>query len=106
MYDSPQSICVAAFVRQSAPATAILLPGSACGMPYAPLEALYASARQLDSRVHSRTRHWNSPLPQPYRVTASAAYAFAAAVFTITPGGGALESAPLEQAAAAAARSR
>ena len=33
MYPRPQSICVAALVRQSAPALAILLPGRDWGMP-------------------------------------------------------------------------
>jgi hypothetical protein len=33
MYPRPHAICVAGFVSQSAPALAILLPGSACGMP-------------------------------------------------------------------------
>ena len=32
----PQMIWVRALVRQSGPATAILSPGTACGMPYAP----------------------------------------------------------------------
>lgn len=40
MYSSPQAIWVAAFVCQSLPAEAILLPGSACGMPVAPPSAL------------------------------------------------------------------
>ena len=52
-------ICVAAFVRQSAPALAILLPGSDCGMPVAPLDALYAVYDQPDSFCQSLSRHWN-----------------------------------------------
>ena len=51
MYFRPQSICVAAFVRQSWPAEAIFSAGSDWGMPYAPLSGLVASHRQPDSSV-------------------------------------------------------
>jgi hypothetical protein len=37
MYVRPQEIWVFAFVAQSAPADAILLPGRACTIPVAPL---------------------------------------------------------------------
>jgi hypothetical protein len=40
MYERPQLIWVAALVAQSLPALAIFEPGSACGMPVAPLPAL------------------------------------------------------------------
>lgn len=40
MYPRPQVICVAGLVAQSAPAEAILEPGSACGIPVAPELAL------------------------------------------------------------------
>ena len=59
-------IWVAGLVSQSAPALAILLPGSACGIPYAPLPRLCALTRQPDSRCHSEERqaNWSSPHPR------------------------------------------
>src|SRR2546423_938531 len=48
-------------VRQSAPAEDILLPGSACGMPKAPEEALYARGFQPLSRCHNESRQPNWP---------------------------------------------
>jgi hypothetical protein len=56
MYPSPQRTCVSGLVFQSAPADAILLPGSACGMPYAPL-GLAALAFQPLSLSQSFSRH-------------------------------------------------
>ena len=53
-----------AFVAQSVPADAILLPGSACGIPVAPL-GLCAVYDQPDSFCHNWLRQENSELPQP-----------------------------------------
>ena len=52
MYDSPHEICVTAFVAQSLPTAAIFDPGSACGMPYAPLDGLAAFTLHPDSLFH------------------------------------------------------
>ena len=61
MYCRPHLICVPALVCQSGPALAILLPGSACGMPYAPELALLADTLQPLSRCHSESRQENWP---------------------------------------------
>jgi hypothetical protein len=50
-------ICVAGFVAQSDPATAIFDPGNACGIPYAPDDGLEAKWFHPDSRVHNASRH-------------------------------------------------
>ncbi|MNW63938.1 hypothetical protein D3C74_421760 [compost metagenome] len=65
MYPSPQVIWVAGLVRQSAPALAILEPGRACGIPYAPLDLFSAVAFHLLSFIQSRSRHANWSSPQP-----------------------------------------
>src|SRR5215472_13174348 len=59
MQRSPQRIWVAAFDHQLGPALAILLPGSAWGMPYAPEYGLYAYLFQPLSRAHSQFRYLN-----------------------------------------------
>src|SRR5205809_2117414 len=59
MYPSPQRIWVAGFVCQSAPALAILEPGSACGIPYAPEVGLVAEGFQPLSAFHRLCRHPN-----------------------------------------------
>ena len=56
---------MAAFVCQSAPALAILLPGSACGMPYAPDEGLLAETFHPLSAFHSGCRQLNWDADQP-----------------------------------------
>ena len=59
----PQMICVAGLVRQSEAMVAILLPGSACGMPYAPELALVAWMSHIDSRMMmlSKQENWSAP---------------------------------------------
>lgn len=52
-------------VCQSAPALAILLPGRACGMPYAPEVALLAVTFHPLSWFHSGCRQLNCELDQP-----------------------------------------
>src|SRR4051812_1730764 len=52
MYDRPHLIWVVGFVFQSAPADAIFDPGSDCGMPVAPDDALYAFSFQPLSPFH------------------------------------------------------
>jgi hypothetical protein len=56
----PQRICVLALSRQFRPADAILLPGTAWGMPYAPEYGLDAWTFQLLSRSHNlrSDRNW------------------------------------------------
>src|SRR6476620_7482265 len=66
MYSMPQMICVAGFVRQSEPMVAILLPGRACGMPYAPELALVALMSHMDSRMMMLSKQENCPEPYPY----------------------------------------
>ncbi len=65
MYPNPHLIWVAGLVCQSAPALAILLPGSDCGMPNAPEDAFIAEAFQPDSFIHKLDRHpiWSPPHP-------------------------------------------
>ena len=53
-----------------------MLPGSACGMPYAP-DGLAASVRQPLSLFHRLTRQENWSLPQPRADTMSAAICWA-----------------------------
>jgi hypothetical protein len=65
MYLRPQWICVAGLCRQSLPLPPIFEPGSACGMPYAPDEWLYARWFQLLSLVQSLRRQSNWLLFQP-----------------------------------------
>src|SRR5215510_2606549 len=84
MYPRPQVICVAAFVRQSAPADAIFEPGSDCGMPYAPEDAFWALTRQPDSLVQSLSRHANWSAPQPRSAISACAVAFAVPGVTTT----------------------
>src|SRR3954451_23870654 len=76
MYPRPHLICVVALFAQSGPAEAILLPGKACGMPYAPL-GLLAWIRHPLSWFHRVTRqeYWSSP--QPRFASRSLAIAFA-----------------------------
>lgn len=57
MYVKPHRICVAGFVCQSEPATAIFDPGNACGIPYAPDDELLAVVRHPDSCDHSWSKH-------------------------------------------------
>src|SRR6059058_981178 len=64
MYSRPHLIWVAGLVRQSPPALAILEPGNACGMPYAPL-GFAALTRQPLSWFHIVTRQLNWSSPQP-----------------------------------------
>ena len=58
-------IWVTGLLSQSAPAEAILEPGSACGMPCAPEDGLSALALQSLSRVQSESRqpNWSAPKP-------------------------------------------
>src|SRR5215469_16691888 len=65
MYPRPQRIWVAGLVCQSAPALAILDPGSACGMPYAPDVGLVADGFQPLSRFQRLCRHPNWLDDQP-----------------------------------------
>src|SRR5271165_4878911 len=64
MYSRPHLICVAASVCQSGPALAILEPGSACGMPYAP-SGFAAVTLQPLSWAHSGSRQENWLDDQP-----------------------------------------
>ena len=59
MYSRPHRICVFALVFQFAPAEAILEPGTACGMPYAPDPRLRARTSQPLSRAQSGFSQWN-----------------------------------------------
>ena len=59
MYRNPHLIWVRALVRQWLPADAILLPGTAWGMPYAPEYGLNARTLQLLSRSHSLFTYLN-----------------------------------------------
>ena len=63
MYCTPQMIWVAGLVCQSAPALAILDPGSACGSPYAPELRFVACGSQLLSRlmIQLKQANWSSP---------------------------------------------
>src|SRR3954451_18552090 len=76
MYPRPHLIWVVALFAQSGPAEAILPPGNACGMPYAPL-GLLAWTRHPLSWFHRVTRqaYWSSP--QPRSASRSLAMAFA-----------------------------
>src|SRR5215469_12508778 len=65
MYPRPQRIWVAGLVCQSAPALAILDPGSACGMPNAPDVGLVAAGFQPLSRFQRLCRHPNWLDDQP-----------------------------------------
>src|SRR5580693_5207053 len=64
MYSRPHLICVAASVCQSGPALAILEPGRACGMPYAP-SGFAAVTLQPLSCAHSGSRQENWLDDQP-----------------------------------------
>src|SRR5580704_9920851 len=64
MYSRPHLICVAASVCQSGPALAILEPGRACGMPYAP-SGFAAVTLQPLSWAHSGSRLENWLDDQP-----------------------------------------
>src|SRR6478752_7704335 len=66
MYSIPQMIWVAGLVRQSDAMVAILLPGSACGMPYAPELAFVALMSHIDSRMMMLSKQENCPDPYPY----------------------------------------
>jgi len=59
MYRRPHLIWVLALFRQFGPAEAILLPGTAWGMPYAPEYGLNAWILQLLSRSHSQLTYLN-----------------------------------------------
>src|SRR4051812_22656454 len=65
MYPRPQRIWVRALVRQFGPALDILLPGSACGMPYALDDGFAAVTLQPLSLFHSCSRQPNWLEPQP-----------------------------------------
>src|SRR5258708_24931113 len=65
MYRMPQRIWVRAFQCQPGPALDILLPGTACGMPYAPEYGLVAYRFHPLSVAHSRFRYLNCQAFQP-----------------------------------------
>ena len=62
-------ICVAGFVCQSGPTVAILLPGNAWGIPYAPVYGFVAFTRQPLSWSHMVTRQEKSLSLQPRAAT-------------------------------------
>ena len=64
---------MAAFDRQLGPALAILLPGSAWGMPYAPEYGLYAYLFQPLSRSHSQFWYLNCLLTDQRKLGSIAA---------------------------------
>jgi len=59
MYPRPHLIWVAASVCQSGPALAIFDPGSAWGMPYAPVDGLLAVTFHPLSPAHREFRQEN-----------------------------------------------
>src|SRR5208282_3407194 len=65
MYLRPQRTWVLALVRQSGPTVAILAPGRACGMPYAPEYGFSAYLFQPLSAFHSQFRYGNCRCDQP-----------------------------------------
>src|SRR5215831_6788093 len=65
MYRRPQRIWVLALLRQFGPAEAILAPGRAWGMPYAPEYGFSANLFQPLSRFHSQFRYGNCRCDQP-----------------------------------------
>src|SRR5215469_13112585 len=65
MYRRPQRIWVLALLRQFGPAVAILEPGRACGMPYAPEYGFSAYLFEPLSRFHSQFRYGNCACDQP-----------------------------------------
>src|SRR6516165_4028036 len=65
MYRRPQRIWVLALLRQFGPAVAILAPGRACGMPYAPEYGFWAYLFQPLSAFHSQFRYGNCRCDQP-----------------------------------------
>src|SRR5579859_177477 len=67
MYRMPQRIWVRAFHCQPGPALDILLPGTACGMPYAPEYGLDAYRFHPLSMAQSRFRYLNCQAFQPNR---------------------------------------
>src|ERR1035438_3780935 len=69
----PHKIWVRGLVRQSEPTLAILLPGTACGIPYAPEEGLLACGFQPLSRIHSLLRYVYSPAHQPWDLSSDQA---------------------------------
>src|SRR3954465_10316032 len=89
MYPRPHLIWVVALFAQSGPAEAILPPGSACGMPYAPLGLLAWTRHPLSwfQRV-TRQEYWSSP--QPRFASSSLAIALAEPALGVgAPGAGA-----------------
>src|SRR5262249_34284624 len=73
MYPRPHRIWVAALLCQSGPALAIFEPGSACGMPYAPLLGLLACTFQPLSTFHRLTKQPNWLDDHPYDPSMAAA---------------------------------
>src|SRR5689334_9114686 len=65
MYPRPQRIWVAGLVCQSGPAEAILAPGRACGIPYAPELGLLACGFHPLSAFHKLCRQPNWLEDQP-----------------------------------------
>src|SRR5918998_2519721 len=63
MYPTAQMIWVAGLVRQSLPALAILDPGNACGIPYAPELGLVAVTIHRLSRMMMLSKQVNCSSP-------------------------------------------
>lgn len=86
---------MAAFVFQSCPADAILLPGSDWGMPYAPEDGFVAFHCQPDSRVQSLSRQSNWLSSQPKSLSLRRAIFFASAADALSPDTSDVESSPV-----------